>query len=311
MTRTNQSHSFLARSAGRPARRSLAIGIAFALGMAGASLTASTPCFADSSHQPAITEARADGGMLHIFGLNLGTARPNVTLGVLPLSVVSTTATQIDALVPASVAPGSYLLTVSLGRNKGSDDSSQYDEFWVTLGAAGPQGAKGDEGPQGPAGAPAKDGATGPQGPAGPAGPQGLPGAGGPQGPMGATGSAGPQGVAGSRGDPGPQGLPGPQGPQGATGPQGPAGAGGTLRASSVTVLRNRQPGDAPFSLVSVEAQCPAGSVLSGGSAIFQGYAVSGSSPVSSNNSWLAYAITPPDQNAASIQAFAVCLTFN
>jgi hypothetical protein len=64
-------------------------------------LTASLPSFADSSHQPAITEVRAEVGMIHIFGLNLGGASPRVTLGSLSLPIASATPTQIDALIPA------------------------------------------------------------------------------------------------------------------------------------------------------------------------------------------------------------------
>jgi hypothetical protein len=191
-----------------------------ALCVASALLAPSAPAFADSSRDPAVTEARADGGVLHILGLNLGGGRPKVTLGTLQLSVVSMTATQIDAVVPSTVAPGSYLLSVSFpkGRNGGDDrnDDSKYDEFWVTIGAAGPQGLVG---PQGPAG---KDGATGIQGAQGPAGSQGLTG---PSGPQGSTGVQGPQGVAGKDGATGPSGTDGATGPQG---PQGPPGSGGS-----------------------------------------------------------------------------------
>ena len=160
--------------------------------VASALLAASAPTFADSSRDPAVTEAHVDGGMLHILGLNLGGGKPKVTLGTLPLSVVSMTATQIDALVTAAVAPGSYLLTVSIpkGRNGGDsrNDDSKYDEFWVTIGAAGVQG---------PAGTPGLQGAMGPMGPqgtpgiAGPAGRDGAPGAQGPVGPQGVAGPAG------------------------------------------------------------------------------------------------------------------------
>ena len=62
---------------------------------------------------------------------------------------------------------------------------SVFDEFWLTLGAVGPQGPAGANGATGPAGA------TGTQGPAGAVGPAG------PQGPQGATGATGPQGPPG------------------------------------------------------------------------------------------------------------------
>lgn len=172
------------------------IGAALALFIAGT-------CFADSSHQPAITAARAEGGVLRIDGINFGTAKPKVTLGTLPLSVVAVTATKIDAVLPSTVAPGSYLLTVTAGKGKDErgDDDAKYDESWITIGANGPQGLPG------PAGT------AGPQGAIGPIGPQGAPGVAGPAGP------AGRDGVDGAQGPIGPQGLPGP------TGPAGPGGA--------------------------------------------------------------------------------------
>jgi Collagen triple helix repeat (20 copies) len=214
-------------------RRRLAVQVAIALCVAGTVLAAPTPGFADSSRQPAITEVRADGALLRIDGFDLDGGTPKVALGSAALAIVSATATRIDALLPVGAAPGSYLLTLTLAKARkdgGTEDGGKYDEFWVTIGAAGPQGPKGEQGQQGPAGAPAKDGAAGPQGPAGP---QGLPGATGPQGPAGAAGPAGVQGVAGAKGDPGPQGTPGSQGPQGATGPQGTAGASEHVLVSS------------------------------------------------------------------------------
>lgn len=141
--------------------------------------------FAASSHQPAITEVRAEEDLLQIFGFELGTAAPRVTMGGVGLLVMSATATHVTARIPPGTAPGSYLLTLATG-----EGASKYDEFWVTLGAAGAQG------PAGPAG---------PRGGIGPMGPQGIPGV---AGPVGSTGAAGPTG---------------PAGPQGETGPAGPA----------------------------------------------------------------------------------------
>lgn len=177
----------------------IAVAGAFAVLVGSAALTASLPSLADSSRQPTITEARADGGVLRIMGFNLGGVRPRVALGTLALSVVSATATQIDALVPGSVAPGSYLLTIDVGRGKSDDNEGKIDEFWVTIGAVGPQGPAGSAGPQGVRG---------------PMGPQGLQGLAGPAGNAGATGATG---------------APGPSGPQGAIGPAGPSGPGGAL----------------------------------------------------------------------------------
>lgn len=160
----------------RPLRLSpLVVALALATG-----LGAAMPVFA-APDPPAITEARADAGIVRITGTDLGGAAPRASLGSVPLVIVAASATQIDALLPPGLAPGSYLLSLAFG-NKAN---APYDEFWITIGAAGPQG---------PAG---KDGATGP---AGPQGPQGV------AGKEGATGSMGPQG---------PSGPPGPQGPAG------------------------------------------------------------------------------------------------
>lgn len=185
--------------------------VALALLVAGTVLAAPIVAFADSAKQPAITEARANGGMLFILGVNFAGGMPKVTLGTLPLSVIAMSATQIDALIPASIAPGSYLLTVSLRKSKAgddrNDDDGKYDEFWVTIGGAGPQG------------------------PAGAAGPQGLTGPSGPQGP---TGLQGAQGVAGNNGARGPSGTDGATGP---VGPAGPQGAPGGLALSTIQSL--------------------------------------------------------------------------
>ena len=285
-----------------------------ALCVASAMLAASTPTFADSSHDPAITEARADGGMLHILGLNLGGGKPKVTLGTLALSVVSMTATQIDALVPPTVVPGSYLLTVSLAKSKsGSDDGNgdgKYDEFWVTIGAAGPQGLVG---PQGAAG---KDGAMGPAGPVGPAGTNGAAGVQGPAGRDGAQGSqgpSGPQGIAGLHGATGAQGPAGPQGPQGPSGPSGPSGPRG-VSAPPVSFMvyasRVHLASDPAGSDVLVQAECPTGTVLTGGNVAGFGYDDIFGWP--NGNSWWVSGTTRLLSNpSAEITATAICLFIN
>ncbi len=200
--------------------------------------SAATLARADSSRDVTITEARAnaDNTILQVTGANFSGGTPKLTLGktATPLTITLATPTQIEALLPAGFAPGSYLLTLTVSKHKKDkgDDSedNRGDEFWVTLGAAGPQGPIGAIGPQGLAGATGAQGPAGPQGQTGPAGSQGPIGATGPagsQGPMGAMGPAGQQGLAGAKGDSGsqgPAGATGPQGPQGATGPQGPAG---------------------------------------------------------------------------------------
>jgi Collagen triple helix repeat (20 copies) len=210
----------MTRTAHRPTRLVARIAIAFAL--AGASLAASTLIHAESSHQPAIIAARADGAFLRIEGFEFGAGKPLVTLGGVNVVVVASTATRVDALVPAGLVPGSYLLTLIAAKaNKADDggDASRYDEFWVTIGAAGPQGVAGPAGPMG---------ATGAMGPQGPVGPQGA------TGPVGPTGKEGP---AGAPGKDGASGLPGKDGPQGPAGPAGKDGATGLATIQSLAGL--------------------------------------------------------------------------
>jgi trimeric autotransporter adhesin len=91
---------------------------------------------------------------------------------------------------------------------------------WTLLGAAGPQGLKGDTGDTGETG---PQGLKGDKGDAGEAGPQGL------KGDKGDTGETGPQGLKGDKGDTGeagPQGLKGDQGIQGLPGTAGTNGQG-------------------------------------------------------------------------------------
>ena len=176
--------------------------VAFALSTATISLTTSLPAHA-VTRQVAIIEARVEDGVLRIVGANFGSGAPKVTLGSLRLNVISNNGTRVEALVPATVAPGSYLLTLDAGdghgnlSGNGNQGNADYDEFWVTLGSSG---------------APGRDGAPGPQG---------AVGATGPQGPIGLTGLAGRDGapgIAGPAGPAGPQGVPGPAGPSGAAG---------------------------------------------------------------------------------------------
>jgi hypothetical protein len=164
------------------------------------SLLASLPGHAESQ-QAAIIETSFEGRVLHIVGTNFGAALPQVTLGSQRLAVVSNSATRVDALVPATLAPGSYLLTLAPGNANGDHSGSgthgegNYDEFWVTFGASGAAGAPGAPGAPGAAGPAGRDGAAGPQGPAGPIGPQGVQGIAGPVGPAGPQGIAGPAGT--------------------------------------------------------------------------------------------------------------------
>lgn len=100
-----------------------------------------------------------------------------VFLGALELPVIRSTSSQVEAALPGTTPAGSYLVVVTIGPG-----NSQTDELWVTVGATGPQGPKGDTGATGPQGPKGDTGATGP------AGPQGV---------TGATGATGPQGPAG------------------------------------------------------------------------------------------------------------------
>lgn len=160
----------------------------FAMAMAAlAVMSMSTGANADSTPLPVISEVRANSSntLLHVIGANFSGGTLQITLGNggIPLLITLATPTQIDAVLPAGIPSGSYLLTLTISKKTGKpDDTSdvRVDEFWVTLGATGPQGSAG---PQGPAG---KDGAMGPAGPQGPVGVPGATGAVGPRGPAGA-----------------------------------------------------------------------------------------------------------------------------
>ena len=155
---------------------------------------------ATSSHQVVIVSAQINLSVtpntIAISGQNFGTSKPTVTLDAMTLAVTSFSQTSIQATLPISIPPGSYVLTVVSGN--GTPGSGLVD---VTIGTQGPVGPQGPQGPQG------NTGATGPQGPQGTTG---LTGATGPQGPQGPTGPQGPQGNTGATGAQGPQGPPGP-----------------------------------------------------------------------------------------------------
>jgi len=130
---------------------------------------------------PVINSATVDygHGLLVISGISLG-ATPLVKVGMTPLTVQSSSSTQIVAAFPSNAPPGSFLpgtyfLNVTF-RN------GLFAVFTIALGATGPPGPFGLQGSQGPKG---DQGATGP---AGPAGPQGVTGPTGPQGPAGPNG---------------------------------------------------------------------------------------------------------------------------
>jgi hypothetical protein len=100
---------------------------------------------------------------------------PTVLLNGAPLTIDSSTNTQIVATLPAGTAAGTYVVIVA-------NSIGEFNEVDLTYGAAGPQG------PVGPSGA------NGTQGPPGPQGPEGIMGNPGAQGPVG---PAGPAGVSG------------------------------------------------------------------------------------------------------------------
>jgi len=95
-------------------------------------------------------------------------------IGAAPLAIILLTPTRIEAALPAGIAPGTYLLTLTVGKQKdkaGGSEDRLSDEFWVTLGAQGPTGP---QGPAGPAGATGQQGLAGPVGATGPQGPPGT-----------------------------------------------------------------------------------------------------------------------------------------
>lgn len=180
----------------------------------------------NDADSPRIHEAHADleTGVLTIQGEGFGRRIPRVTIDHQELAVLSSSPTQILALL-SPIVPGTYRLTVYTRKGKEHEDT--IDITIGTIGPQGPEGAQGLVGAQGLAGAVGPAGPAGPQGPAGPTGatgPQGSAGPQGAQGPVGSTGEMGPQGPAGSVGPTGEMGPAGPAGPQGEMGPQGPKG---------------------------------------------------------------------------------------
>jgi hypothetical protein len=177
-------------------------------------------------NQVEITSAQVwgdgDNPAVWIYGINFGD-NPQVWLedSDHPLVVTSSSDTQIYALLPEDIAPGTYRLMVA---RQGFSSSFYFlfaDSFDVTIGAVGPQGEKPAhewegtalrfENPdgtwgdpvdlKGQTGDPGLAGPEGPEGPVGPEGPQGLQGIPGEQGATGATGPHGPQGEQGPPGE--------------------------------------------------------------------------------------------------------------
>ncbi|MGH9941888.1 MAG: IPT/TIG domain-containing protein, partial [Pyrinomonadaceae bacterium] len=96
--------------------------------------TAAAP---QAANQLAITRAETDTGLsqLTITGLNFGDDAPQVKLEGVPLTLITSTPTQIVAFLTPGLQPGTYLLTVSRGRRE-----RENAVFHVTIGATGPQG---------------------------------------------------------------------------------------------------------------------------------------------------------------------------
>ena len=158
-----------------------------------------------------ITRAEVDfnTNQLTITGKNFGAQTPTVKLESVTLIVVSNSATQIVALLPAGTLAGTYLLTIRRKKGKVDDnvkcsEDADCQTFDFTIGVTGPRGEAGPQGTTGPQGA---QGETGQLGLKGEAGPQGM------QGDKGAKGDTGTQGAAGPKGDRGDTGLSGAQGP--------------------------------------------------------------------------------------------------
>ena len=162
-----------ARTMNSPAVRGYAVTLAFALQL----VVGGRALADDEKHDPlilaAVPDSSASPTQLTIMGENFGTLKPAVTLESIPLKVVTFGSTTVTALLPAGLAPGSYLLT--LQRNGQKQNTA---EFEVALGAIGPKGDRGDPGAPGPPGPAGPSGPAGPVGPTGPQGPEGAPGAG-------------------------------------------------------------------------------------------------------------------------------------
>ena len=153
----------------------------FVLGQAPAGATGQVPVIVSvrpNSSNTAIT----------IEGSNLPSVAPRVTVGALDLQVLTATATQIVAALPA-LAPGTYLVKVQ------GNAWYQVAVFVAAIGPAGPMGPPGPTGVPGPTGSPGPAGSTGPPGPAGAPGSPGDVGLTGPPGPAGPAGPPGPAAV--------------------------------------------------------------------------------------------------------------------
>jgi hypothetical protein len=230
--------------------------------------------------------------IIYIEGINFTKAKgaPVVTIDNKLMKLVGTaTDTTIAAeyIAPHAPQPGDYLLTVTTGSG-----ATDYDEYNLTIGAAGSQGPAG---PQGPIGL------TGPQGPAGP---QGAPGPQGSAGSIGLKGDTGAQGIQGVQGPVGPTGATGPIGPIGLTGP---AGTPGTITTEMETC-------ESPAS--TAQCVCPTSKRLMtyGVQCQPSDYIMSEGIPVDYNLRTIAYTVPvhsdPADPTTQVIGVAALCNSF-
>jgi hypothetical protein len=131
-------------------------------------LIGASPAWA--KERPVITDVVVDedSGSLTVRGFDFPAESADLTLGTSPLQVLSQAPDTIEAVLPSSPEPGTYLLLVAFQKVSAEID--------VTLGAEGPVGAPGPAGLQGEQGPPGPPGPIGPGGPPGPPGGEGAPG---------------------------------------------------------------------------------------------------------------------------------------
>ena len=284
--------------------------------------------------QLVVTSARLDAvnNRLVITGVNFSwpptaaaghSTPPLVTLDQLPLTVLSTSSTEVVAAVSGTFPEGTYLITVSRGPSPTESAAfavAIYNEqpAQTTAGPVGPQGpvgpagSVGPQGPVGPAGPAGNDGAQGSVGPAGPAGPVGP---GGPVGPQGVVGPAGPVGPAGTSGPVGATGATGAVGPAGPIGPAGAVGAEGPIGpqgpVGAVGAIGSMGPAGATGGVGPIGPQGPAGPAGSTGATGPQGpqglIGPQGTPGVSGYQTVTATASSPNLANGGLINARALC----
>ena len=122
-----------------------------------------------NGEQLVVTGARADlgTGLLVITGIDFGNSPPRVTLGLQDLDVFSAGPDRIEAILPAEMTPGSYLLIVARG-----DGPHDYDVFDVAIPPRPTAASAATPGPATTGSGRDAVATPGPAGPAGPTGPQ-------------------------------------------------------------------------------------------------------------------------------------------